>query len=176
MISSIDSIPTPLFQGSLHSRDHKSKTPGPLRSFYVQALASLTPASRRERGKRQGRRGHESRAPWRRPRCQQRRDQAAGPDRASPAPPSPGNRVRDVSRPPDPGGAGARSWRPTCVPGVGTSPRRRVLGVRRGLAPELLLEGSSPAGQSSCQDLRASYLPKYCPKTLALVSNFSGPV
>lgn len=74
MINSIDSIPTPLFQGSLHSRDHKSKTPGPLRSFYVQALASLTPASRRERGKRQGRRGRESRAPWRRPRCQQRRD------------------------------------------------------------------------------------------------------
>lgn len=47
---------------------------------------------------------------------------------------------------------------------------------RSSLAPELLLEGSSPAGQSSCQDLRASYLPKYCPKTLALVSNFSGPV
>lgn len=122
MISSIDSIPTPLFQGSLHSRDHKSKTPGPLRSFYVQALASLTPASRRERGKRQGRRGRESRAPWRRPRCQQRRDQAAGLDPASPAPPSPGNRVRDVSRPPDPGGAGARAGGPPVSLALGLLP------------------------------------------------------
>lgn len=145
MISSIDSIPTPLFQGSLHSRDHKSKTPGPLRSFYVQALASLTPASRREHGKRQGHRGRESRAPWRRPRCQQRRDQAAGPDRASPAPPSPGNRGRDVSRPPDPGGAGARSWRPTCVPGVGTSPRRRVPGVRHSLQSSFWRVRARPA-------------------------------